>query len=386
MLMFAAFTAANGLQDESGLLAVTVMGITLANQNRVSIRHVVEFKETLTVLLISCLFIILAARLQPAELIGLGWGHLAFVAIMIVVARPASVLAATWGSTLTWKERSFLCWMAPRGIVAAAISSVFAISLISVGYPRAVEMVPAAFLVVFVTVLLYGLSAAPLARWLGLVQFDPQGILFVGAHPCARAAAQALVEQGIPVYLVDTNPENIRDARMSGLPSLHGSALAEETREQIAYTGLGKMLAVTPNHEVNSLACLQYSETFGRRDVYQLPFARYKGRHEVVSAAHRGRLLFGQGLTFSELTDLAGSQPKIKKTRLTAEFNYAAFQKEQGDSVVQLFVIDPNGLVQVRTVDDSTSPKPGDLIISVVRNPIVKRPEQTPPSADETQV
>jgi hypothetical protein len=276
--------------------------------------------------------------------------------------------------------------MAPRGIVAAAISSVFAISLISVGYPRAVEMVPAAFLVVFVTVLLYGLSAAPLARWLGLVQFDPQGILFVGAHPCARAAAQALVEQGIPVYLVDTNPENIRDARMSGLPSLHGSALAEETREQIAYTGLGKMLAVTPNHEVNSLACLQYSETFGRRDVYQLPFARYKGRHEVVSAAHRGRLLFGQGLTFSELTDLAGSQPKIKKTRLTAEFNYAAFQKEQGDSVVQLFVIDPNGLVQVRTVDDSTSPKPGDLIISVVRNPIVKRPEQTPPSADETQV
>jgi len=387
MLMFAAFAVANSLQEESGLLAVTVMGITLANQNRVSIRHVVEFKETLTVLLISCLFIILAARLQPAELGGLGWGHVAFVAIVVVVARPASVLAATWGSMLTWKERCFLSWMAPRGIVAAAISSVFSAGLVTVGYPRATEIVPVVFLVVFVTVLLYGASAVPLARWLGIVQLDPQGILFVGAHPWARASAQALFEQGIPVFLVDTNPENVRDARMSGLPCLHGSALADETQEQIAYDGLGKMLAVTPNNEVNSLACLKYSEIFGRRDVYQLPFALSKeGRHEVVSPEHRGRLLFGRGLTFSGLDDLAGSHPRVKKTRLTAEFDYGAFQKEHGDSVVPLFVIDRYGFVHVRTVDDPARPDAGDLIISIVRDRSQAGPDSELPATGDTEV
>jgi NhaP-type Na+/H+ or K+/H+ antiporter len=176
MFMFVALTTANHFQDEAGLLAVTVMGIVLANQKLVSIRHVVEFKETLTVLLISCLFIILSARLNVDRLRGLGWSSAAFVAVMIVVARPISVLASTWRSSLTWRERAFLCCMAPRGIVAAAIASVFALSLIEHGYSSAVEMVPITFLMVFVTVLFYGAIAAPLARRLNLTQTNPQGI------------------------------------------------------------------------------------------------------------------------------------------------------------------------------------------------------------------
>jgi hypothetical protein len=367
--MVLAFAAANWIQEESGLLVVTVMGIVLANQKKVSIRHVIEFKETLTVLLVSCLFIILAARLKLDDLRGLGWANFLFVLVMMLVARPVAVLAVTWGSSLTWQERCFLSCIAPRGIVAAAVSSVFALSLIGAGYPRAVEMVSVTFLVVFITVLLYGLSAAPLARRLGLIQVNPQGILFVGAHSWARTLAHALDSEGCPVFLIDTNWENISQTRMAGLPCLYGSALAERTREEIDFTGLGRMLALTSNNAVNSLACLRYAEDFGRQEVYQLPFSPAKeGRHEVIPLEHRGRLLFGQELAFAQLSEMMGNQPKVKKTKLTKEFNYKAFQALHGNTVIPLFVLKPDGSVQVFTVNGFAEPEPGDLVFSIVRS------------------
>ncbi|HEY8518393.1 MAG TPA: sodium:proton antiporter [Candidatus Binatia bacterium] len=367
MLMIAAFTTANVLQEESGLLAVTVMGIVLANQTRVSIRHVVEFKESLTVLLVSGLFVVLGARLRPEALAELGWASFAFVAVLILIARPAGVLLSTWRSTLTWQERAFLCCMAPRGIVAAAISSVFALSLVSLGYAGALAIVPVTFLVVFVTVLLYGSLAGVLARRLGLAQANPQGVLFVGADPWVRAVASALHDEQIPVFLVDTHFENIRDCRMSGLPCLYGSALAEETREAIDYSGLGRMLAVTSNDEVNSLACMRYAEDFGRQEIYQLPFApRKEGRHEAVPAEHRGRFLFGQEHTHRALSALAGPQPTVKKTPLTAEFDFAAFQARNAGTLLPLFVLKPDGKLQVATVEGLAEPQPGDVVVSLV--------------------
>jgi hypothetical protein len=367
MLMFVAFTAANLAQEEAGLLAVTVMGICLANQKWVSIRHVVEFKENLTVLLISWLFILLSARLQPADLFGLNWHSAAFVAVMIVVARPLSVLAATWGSQLSWPERTFLCCMAPRGIVAAAISSVFALNLAAAGHPQAIEMAPITFLVVFVTVLVYGLSAGPLARRLGLIQANPQGLLFVGAEPWTRALAQTLHQEGCPVCLIDTDWENIQRTRMAGLPCLYGSALAEATREAIDYNGLGRMLAVTANNEVNSLACLRYAEDFGRQEVYQLPLSSAKeGKHEDVAQDHRGRLLFCPELTFANLCVALGRRPIIKKTKLTAEFDFKAFEEQHAGAALPLFILKSDGAVQVRTVNESFDPKAGDQVISAI--------------------
>jgi NhaP-type Na+/H+ or K+/H+ antiporter len=368
MLMFAAFTVSNILQTESGLLAVTVMGIVLANQRWVSISHVVEFKETLTVLLISCLFIVLSARLKVQDLTGLGWESFLFVAAMIFVARPLSVFASTLGSSLNWRERVFLSCMAPRGIVAAAVTSVFALSLVDIGFERATEMIPVVFLVVFVTVLLYGLSADPLARWLGLTQNNPQGILFIGADPWVRSLAHALHEEGCPVFLIDTDWENICHTRMAGLPCLYGSALADNISEEIDYTGLGRMIAVTSNNEVNSLACLRYLEDFGRQEVYQLPFSSpSENRLEVVPQKYRGRFLFGQDLTYTELAELSGQQPRVKKTKLTTEFDFMAFQTQNRDSLLPLFVLKPDGTVVIRTVNGLPDPRPGDLVISLVR-------------------
>lgn len=368
MLVFVAFTAGNLVQEESGLLAVTVMGMALANQKWASIRHVVAFKETLTILLISCLFIVLSARLQPASLAGLGWKESAFTAVLIVAARPAAVLLSTWGSSLTRAERCFLAAMAPRGIVAAAIASVFALSLAAEGYAAAADIVPVTFLVVLVTVALYGLGAGPLARRLGLVQADPQGVLFVGAEAWVRAVAAALHKEGCPVLLIDTDWGNVRHCRMAGLPCLYGSALAAVTREEIDYTGLGRMLAVTPNNEVNTLACRHYAEDFGRQGVFQLAIAgSEEGKHEAVSAEHRGRPLFAADLTFDALSELAGRNPQLRKTKLTEEFDYEDYGAEYGDSVRPLFLLKPDGAVKIFTAVDPPTPKPGDAVLGLVR-------------------
>jgi len=385
MLMFVAFTGANLLQDESGLLAVTVMGMALTNQKWVSIRHVIEFKETLTVLLISCLFIVLAANLQPQHLRELGWESAAFVAVMMLLARPASVVISAAGSSLSWKERLFLGWMAPRGIVAAAITSVFALSLEGAGHPEAVRMVPVTFLLVFVTVLVYGMSAAPLARWLGLVQPNPQGVLFVGAQNWARALAEALKSEGCGVFLIDTDWDNISACRMAGLPCYYGSALAERTREEVALSGLGRMLAVTANNEVNSLACLRFAEDFGRQQVYQLPFAEAaEGRLAAVGREHRGRLLFGKEMNHDRMSELMGTKPNIKKTRLSKEFDYAAFQAQYGNAATLFFVIKPDGTLLVCTAAGSIEPKAGDLVVCTIAQASEAKAEETVLAADKS--
>ncbi len=365
MLMFAAFIAANAVQREAGLLAATVMGIALANQERVSIRHILEFKETLSVLLISGLFVILAARLQPQQLGGVVGEGLLFVGIMIVVVRPFSIITATIGSSLSWRERMFLACMAPRGIVAVAVASVLSLELVIAGFPRGGELVPVIFLTVFVTVLVYGLCARPLARELGLVEANPQGILFVGAHDWARAMAHELQSSGCPVLLIDTDWENTREARMAGLSCIYGSALAETTRDQIDYTGLGRLLAVTRNNEVNALACALYCEDFGRKGVYQLAFPlNEQGRLEAIPKGQHGRLLFGKDWAFDRLSEAFGKPPRIHRTKLTHEFGYEAFKAKYGDRIIELFTVKQNGVVQVCTGDQQVfAPEAGDLII-----------------------
>ena len=364
--LFTIFTLANLLQPEAGLLAVTVLGIGLANQKHVTIKHLVEFKENLSLLLVSSLFLILSARLQVADLRGLNLGSLAFLAVLIFVARPAAVQISCIRSVLTWRERVFLAANAPRGIVAAAVTSVFALELDAAGFPQAERMVPVTFLVIIGTVLLYGLSAAPLARLLKLAEPNPQGVLLVGAHPLARAVAQTLQSEGYPTLLIDSNWANISAARQAGLRTFFGSILAEHTLGEIDFGELGHLLALTENDEVNSLACLRFIEIFGRRGVFQLPFASaVQGRREAVSLDQRGRLLFGEGLTYMQLIERFGDDPSVRATHLTKEFDYAEFTTLHGDALLPLFVVNPSRQVIPFTIADPPQPQPGDTVISV---------------------
>ncbi len=368
MVVVVVFTLANVFQAEAGLLAVTIMGIVLANQKTVSIKHIVEFKENLRVLLISGLFILLAARLRLDALTQIGTESLAFLAVLIVVARPLGVTLSTIGSGLTWQERLFLSWMAPRGIVAAAVSSIFALRLVDAGYPQAERLVPITFVVIIGTVALYGLTAGVLARRLGLAQANPQGVLIVGAYAWARPIASALQSAGCRVLVVDTNWDNIAAARMDGLPAYYGNILEENSLELMPLDGIGRLIAWTPNDEVNALAALHCAEIFGRAEVYQLPPKEASASHEERIPLHlRGRLLFKAGLTYATLSSrLASSTAKIATTPLTAEFDYRAFQSAYQETALPLFVIDSAGNVTVCTTDNEIQPRAGQTLISLV--------------------
>ena len=209
MFVVAVFTGANILQSESGLLAVTMMGFALANQKSVSIQHIVEFKENLRVLLIAGVFILLAAHLKPADLDQIGIASFVFLLVLVLVARPASVFVSTFGSKLSTKEKLFLSWMAPRGIVAAAVASIFALRLEEVGLAGSEVLVPQTFFIIIGTVALYGLTAPLVARRLGLAKVHPQGVLFLGGQYWVRNIAKTLYDEGYPVMLVDNSRHNI---------------------------------------------------------------------------------------------------------------------------------------------------------------------------------
>ena len=363
--IFVLFTAANLLQKESGLLAVTVMGIGLANQRQVAVKHLVAFKENLTVLLVSSLFIILAARLQPADFRFLDLNIILFLSALVLLGRPATVLLSTIRSKLTWREKLFLCCMAPRGIVAAAVSSVFALEMVDAGHAGADRLPTVTFAVIVGTVTLYGLGATPLARWLGLARPNPQGVVFVGAHSWAREAAAALVAQGYPVLMADSDWANISAARLAGLPTYYGSILGEHALESIEFGEFGRLIAMTPNDEVNSLACLRFVEIFGRAEVYQLAFGDSGGRREAVSLEQRGRLLFGNGVTHARLADRFERGSTVKATHLTKEFDYAAFRALHSDATVPLFIIQEKGEVVFFTAESTITPLPGEVLVSL---------------------
>lgn len=363
MLVVVAFTSSNLLQAESGLLTVTLMGVLLANQRAVPVKHIVEFKENLRVLLIASLFILLAARVSPDDVRALGWRGPVFVLFLVLVVRPLSVFVASVGSSLSLRERVFLAWLAPRGIVAASVASVFALRMGEEGR----GLVPATFLVIVGTVTLYGLTAAPLARRLRLSSPDPQGIIFASAHPGARAIAKAVQAAGFPVLLIDKNRAHVNAARLEGLKAVYTSILSEEALDQAEHGGLGRLLAMTPDDEVNALAALHFREVFGRAEVYQLP-ARRGGRPRDESApAHlRGRALFAPEASYDALDERFASGGVVKTTRLTAEFDLPAFRARYGDAALPLFVVSEAGKLVVCTAERAASPRPGQTLISLV--------------------
>ena len=370
MLVVAVFVGANLLQGESGLLATTVMGIVLANQRKVTTYHILRFKENLGVLLISSIFILLAARIEVGQLAMLGWRALAFVILLIVVARPAAVFLSSVRSGLNFREKAFLAGMAPRGIVAASVASVFAHELIEKKIAGAEMLVPVVFSVIVVTVAFYGLSSTPLARILGLSQRDPQGVLLVGAHGWARRIAAELQEAGVVVRLVDTNRNNIRQARMEGLPTWHGSILSHSAVDELEVSDLGRLLALTPNDEANSLAALNFSELFGRSEVYQLPPAglqREKDGDEGFSPQYlRGRFLFAPHANYLWLSRKFGEGADLKTTTLSEEFGWEDFQALHGTQALPLFWIDENRRVEVVSAQDAPRPRPGRTVVALI--------------------
>lgn len=379
----AVFAIADVLQTESGLLAVTVMGMFLANSNLSQLKAIWHFKEKLSILFISGLFILLAANIEVSTLAILDWRSLVVLGIVIFVLRPISMQISAIGSDLTRNERTFLSWIAPRGIVAAAVTTLFTFRLNELGYSEALVLEPLIFLVIVGTVILQGITAKPFARMLGVAEAEPQGFLLMGAHQFARMLAHAIKEEGFVVRLIDTNDDNVNIARQEGLDTEHGNILSEYSEEHLNLSGIGRLLALTSNDEANGLACRHHQDEFGSSEVYQLMPRTLTEDSRAVSPSRQalGRLLFTEQATFSNLYRMSDSGAKIERTPLTADFTFADYTDQQGTRFLPLMAFKGKRVI-IATLDEGFLPQPGWVLLSLVEEPLSQRPQ---PEATENE-
>ena len=363
------FAASNQVRAESGLFAVIIMGLVLANQPHVSVRRIIDFKENLRVVIISSLFIILAARLERQEILDvLTLESTLFLAALTLIARPVATLISTIGTPFSWRERAFVSWMAPKGIVAAAVASIFGLELTGHGISGGGQLTAFAFLTIIGTVLIYGLTAPYLAKRLELVSTGPSGVLILSAHPLAQELGMNLLEEGFPILLMDSNRTNVQGARLAGLRTHYGNVLSDDTIEDLDLAGIDKFIALTPNDEVNALAAVRMSEIFEERNVYQVAPSVAVGSPGIDAnpARHlRGRILGKPGKSLAEINRRIRAGGTIKRTELTEKFTFEDFN-EVYDNPIPLFVVTKDHVLRPIAADQDREIVPGDRIISLV--------------------
>ena len=382
MVVVAVFALSNALQEEAGLLSTTLMGIWMANQHYVSVRRIVEFKEDLQVLFISILFIVLSARLDLSALDYVNAKSIAFVVFLLLVVRPLAVWLSARGTQLTNKEKIFLAWLAPRGIVAAAVAALFSFRLAPIFPGEADALVPTVFIVIVGTVSVYGLTITPLARWLGLAQPDAQGVLIVGARGLhtGRRIARAIQDAGFRVVMADSNPKNVRASQRAGLEAERVNVLAEHAVEELNLGGVGRLLALTPNEEVNALAALNFSELFESSELYQLAAKTERAEREGEIPLHlRGRPLFGENVTFATLQERFDGGAVIKSLPVGTRDTLETYTEEYADRFTPLFLVRGSKLTVFAEASGAPSAAPGDTLIA-----LVDEPGSFTPLADDT--
>ncbi len=386
-LVFGVFAAANKIESESGLLAVTVMGVWLTNMKYVPTDDILNFKESLSILLISGLFIILAARIDFSLFFALGWKAAGVFLVIQFIARPIKALLATRGTSLKWGEKLMIAWIAPRGIVAAATAAVFALRLqehvneaenspplkanlllSDMEYLQADLLVPLTFMVIIGTVVLQSVTARFIACRLGVAEPEARGILLVGANTFGRRLAVALKECGFDVLLADTSWGHIRNARMDGLQTYFGNIVSEHADQHLELIGIGQMLAVSEFQEINHLACQRYRTEFGREAIYsvQTENSPPSGNLSHFTMPIAGRTLFGGDVTIKKLQHMLDKGGKIHKTLLTEQYTFQHFRQDHQHDMIPLFTVNPTGAINFFSADNQLTPKPNWTLVSLV--------------------
>lgn len=267
-LVLVLFEVCHEVLSESGILAVTVAGVVMANVKTRVARELREFKEHLTIALIAILFVLLAADVRVADVTALGWAGLATVAALVFAVRPANVWASTLGSELDWREKAFLAWMAPRGIVAASVASLFAAVMDAEGMPGGAALRALVFLTIAVTVVAQGVTAPWVARLLRVRLPGRDAAVILGAEELGFALGETLLEGGLSVVFVDANPAHCRNAQERGFPVVYGNALEERTLARARLERARYVVGLTANDELNSLFAREARQEFGVRETY----------------------------------------------------------------------------------------------------------------------
>ncbi|OEF22576.1 cation:proton antiporter [Vibrio rumoiensis] len=369
-LVLGVFSISNYLESESGLLAVTVMGMWLANAKDVNIQNILHFKENLTILLISGLFLMLSARMELSDFAALGVGSAVLFAVIQLVSRPVAIFLATIGSSLNFKEKFFIAWVAPRGIVAASISSLFAIKLVNQGVEEAALLVPLTFMVIVGTVVLQSITARPLANFLKVSEPSPRGYLIVGANDVGRTIALALKKYGHRIVITDSNWDYIRKARMQGLETYYGNPISSHAEEYLNLIGIGNLIAVTPDKHFNIVVAKYFMKDFGERRVFFLNGKAKDNQHEkhrVIEDKH-GRTLFGDDVSYKKLASLINQGAEVKHTKLSEEFAWEDYVMKYVDGHrLSLFTIDPKGSIHILSADSQHKTDKGWTVVSLIK-------------------
>jgi NhaP-type Na+/H+ or K+/H+ antiporter len=355
MMVTTALVCADLLRDDAGFVATTVMGAFLANQRHVDVSTTLEFHATLVQLLIGVLFVLIAASVSPGDVEAVLPGALALVAAMALVIRPLVVALATWRSELTVRQRAFLAWMAPRGIVAGATASAFGLQLAQANIAGANRILPIAFVVIFGTVVLYGLTAAPVARLLGVAEHGGTLVLVVGGNVMARTVAEALKRAGVGVRLWAGRADQQAAARAAGLDADRGRMLVDAVTREAELEEVTDALLVTGSDDFNALAAAELRAELGHGRVFRV--APDPEAVDLAAPPNEPGILGRAGLTFAELHRRLDAGAQIVQV--------GAAERPAGDSEVVLFVVTAGGALRVATGDGPPATQAGDTTIAL---------------------
>ncbi|OUL28691.1 sodium:proton antiporter [Nostoc sp. T09] len=261
-ILWGLFTLAQTIRSESGVMTTVIAGAVFANSSVPEERLLRHFKGQLTILSVSVLFILLAADLSIASVFALGWGSLFTVLVLMFVVRPINILLCTWNSDLNWRQKLFLSWVAPRGIVAASVASLFAISLTQRGINGGDAIKALVFLTIIMTVVCQGLTAGQIAKWLQITSKEATGAVIVGCNPLSLLIARFFQERGEKVVMIDTDPDCFAQAEAQNLRVIASSALDTAVLEEAELASMGTFLAMTSNGEVNFVLAQRAAEEF----------------------------------------------------------------------------------------------------------------------------
>lgn len=362
-LVLVVYEISNLMQHEAGLLAVTIMGIVVANMNLPGIGDMKRFKEYITIMLVSVVFVLLTADLNVESLTSIGWRGAALIAAIMVIARPAAIMLATMGANMEFRERLLLAWIAPRGIVAAATAGVMGPRLVDAGYDADV-LLPLVFAVIFATVFAHGLSLNWLAGRLGLSSRHRDSVVIVGASPWTIELARTLQDLKVNVLVADSSWHNLRAARLAGVPVFYGDILSEFAEESVELAHVRTVLAATSNDAYNALVCTQIAPEVGQRHVFQLPMgAETEDDPKSIARPRRGNVAFDKDAVFERLWRLYVRGWAFYKTKLSENYSYSDFLSERPEDAMQVILMRSDGDVDLFSVQHELEPKPGDTIV-----------------------
>lgn len=340
------FVLSDSFAHESGLLSVVVMGLVLGNIDLPYLREILDFKESLSVLLISILFILLSANMNVEDFYLISnWETLALFGMIIFVIRPLGVFLSTQKSSLKFNEKIFISWVGPRGIVAAGIASLFGLRLVALGKEGAEYITPLVFVIVLGTVLLNATTARLIAKALGVYVRSSKGILIVGASEISRVIAKYLEDKNRFVMLIDNNADKIDLARQLGLNAEVVDVFLDNVSDDIEYNDVGYMLALTGSKKVNTEAIYKFRKRIDPQSAYRL-VSETELKDDQRDEDAKFLSLDDDFIRFSELIR---EFPSINELKISSQEDFIEKNKKLSEDKLRipLFVADEKGEMEV---------------------------------------